>query len=92
MHVKRLKYSISNSSFMAKNNKKLTPTQKHITFKYATLPTSFFIASILGFLVSSIYLPKINVTWAFTLGLIFLTMLIASLISMFKAVPEPQLK
>ena len=59
-------------------------------FSYASLSTSFFIASILGFLISTVYIPKVSITWAFTLGIFFLLMLLASFISMLKGQPELQ--
>ncbi len=61
-------------------------------FQYVPLSNSFFLTGIIGFLVSAIYLPKISTTWAFTLGIVFLTMIVASIISMIKATPEAQLK
>ena len=60
--------------------------------KIAPLSTTFFLASIIGFLVSVFYIPQFSQTWAFTFALIFFIMFIASIISMFKAKAEPQLK
>lgn len=53
--------------------------------KFAKLRLSFMLASILGFLFSVIYLPKISTTWAFTLAIVFLIMFIAVMISEAKA-------
>lgn len=66
--------------------------KKTRAFEYVPLSNSFFLAGILGFIVSAVYLPKISMTWAFTLGMVFLIMIVASLVSMVKAIPEPQLK
>lgn len=68
------------------------PAKKQQGFQFAPLSTAFFLSGLLGFLVSAIYLPKFDVTWAFTLGVVFLVMISASLVSMLKASPFPQLK
>jgi len=50
-------------------------------FKFAPLKKTLLLTSIIGFLISTIYLPKISKTWAFTLAVIFIIIFIASLIS-----------
>ncbi|MBI4016581.1 MAG: hypothetical protein HY363_02705 [Candidatus Aenigmarchaeota archaeon] len=64
---------------------------KRHSFVYAPLSKSFFITGIIGFLISAVYFPKIDITWAFTFGVLFLMMILAAFISMTKAAPEPQL-
>jgi len=59
--------------------------------KIAPLKTSFLVFSMIGFLVSSLYIPKFSRTWAFAFGLIFTLMFIASLISMVRGSPDEQL-
>ncbi len=59
--------------------------------KYAPLKTSFLVISMIGFLVSSLYISKISRTWAFAFGLLFTLMFVASLIAMVKATPDEQL-
>ena len=51
--------------------------------KIAPLPASFMIASIVGFLASAYLLEELS--WKFTLLLVFAVMFIASFISMTKA-------
>ncbi|MBI4140975.1 hypothetical protein HY485_04015 [Candidatus Woesearchaeota archaeon] len=50
-------------------------------FKFAPLNTTFLLTSIVGFLFSLIYLPKISKTWAAALGILFIIMFIAVMIS-----------
>ena len=57
----------------------------------APLNTSFLTVSMIGFLVSALYVPKFSQTWAFAFGLVFTLMFVASLISMVKATPDEQL-
>lgn len=60
-------------------------------FQFAPLNTTFLLTSVVGFLFSIIYLPKISQTLAMTLGILFLTMFIAVMISTTKtAVKEPR--
>ncbi|MEM3154459.1 MAG: hypothetical protein QW165_02725 [Candidatus Woesearchaeota archaeon] len=59
--------------------------------RYAPLKTSFMMIAMIGFLVSALYIPKISRTWAFTFGLLFTLMFVASLISMVRATPDEQL-
>ncbi|HLC47040.1 MAG TPA: hypothetical protein VJI75_04875 [Candidatus Nanoarchaeia archaeon] len=61
-------------------------------FKAAPLSSSFFLASILGVLLSLVYWDKITPTWAFTFLLLFGAMFVASLISMTKAPIEDQIE
>ena len=60
--------------------------------KYFPLKSSFMIVSIVGVLVSLIWLWKYDKTWAFALIILFVAMLCASLLSMSKASPEQQLR
>lgn len=54
-------------------------------FEYTKLNMSFLLTSIVGFLFSTIYLPKISLTWAFTLAIFFLIMFIAVMITISKS-------
>lgn len=53
--------------------------------KYAHLSAGFMLTSIIGFLVSVFLIGKYSDTWAFTFGLFFMIMLVASIISMTNA-------
>ena len=59
--------------------------------RYAPLKTSFLTMSMIGFLVSALYIPKFSQTWAFAFGLVFTLMFVSSLISMVHATPDEQL-
>ncbi len=59
--------------------------------KIAPLKTSFLVFSMIGFLISALYIPKFSITWAFAFGIIFTIMFIASMISMVRATPDEQL-
>ncbi len=61
--------------------------------KVAPLPASFMLASIIGFLVSSLYIyQKLSNTWGFTFSLLFGIMFISSVISFTHAPSEDDLK
>ena len=60
-------------------------------FRAAPLSAGFMVTSILGFLISVVYIRTFSLTWAFTFGLVFITMFIASMISMSRANPDVQL-
>ena len=57
----------------------------------APLKTSLLVASMIGFLISAVYIPKFSITWAFAFGIIFTIMFIASMISMVRGTPDEQL-
>ena len=57
----------------------------------APLKTSFLVISMIGFLVSALYIPKLSLTWAFAFGLVFTLMFVASMISMVRGTPDEQL-
>ncbi len=59
--------------------------------KVAPLKTSFLVTSMIGFLVSVLYIPKMSTTWAFTFGLVFTLMFVASMIAMVRGTPDEQL-
>ena len=59
--------------------------------KIAPLKTSFLVLSMIGFLISALYIPKFSLTWAFAFGIVFTIMFVASLIAMVKASPDEQL-
>ncbi len=59
--------------------------------KVAPLKTSFLVTSMIGFLVSVLYIPKISTTWAFAFGLVFTLMFVASMIAMVRGTPDEQL-
>jgi hypothetical protein len=60
--------------------------------KIAPLSGGFMITSIVGFIISSMYIYPRNTTWGFTFVLFFVLMFVASLISMTYAPAEVQLK
>ncbi len=57
----------------------------------APLNSAFLVTSIIGFLISVFYLPQYSQTWAFTFGFIFITMFVASMISMVRGPVKQQL-
>jgi hypothetical protein len=57
----------------------------------APLKTSFLVISMIGFLISALYIPKFSLTWAFAFGLVFTLMFVASMISMVRGTPDEQL-
>ena len=61
--------------------------------KVAPLHSSFMIASIVGFLISALYIYKQlgSKTWGFTLMLFFILMFVASIISMTYAPVMPEM-
>lgn len=59
--------------------------------KFAPLSSAFLATSIIGFLVSAIYVSSISRTWGFTFGLVFSLMFVASMVSMVNADPDDQL-
>ncbi len=61
------------------------------TMAVAPLKTSFLLTSMIGFLISAIYIPQFSKTWAFAFGIIFTLMFVASMISMMRGTPDEQL-
>jgi len=61
-------------------------------FKAAPLPSSFFLMSILGILITVVYWNKFGDDWASSFLLVFALMFIASLISMRRAPADVQLE
>ena len=59
--------------------------------KVAPLKTSFLVFSMIGFLISSLYIPQFSRTWAFAFGLVFTLMFVASMIAMARGTPDEQL-
>ena len=57
----------------------------------APLSQSFFLMSIIGFLISVMFLSKYSPSWAMVLGLVSAVMFFASMISMTKAPVEEEL-
>ena len=57
----------------------------------APLKASFMLISMIGFLISALYIPQFSRTWAFAFGLLFTLMFMASLLSMVRATPDEQL-
>ncbi len=51
-------------------------------YKIAPVPGSFATVGIIGLFVSSMYIVKFSLTWAFAFSVVFAIMLVASLISM----------
>ena len=62
--------------------------------QYNIVPLSggFMLTSIVGFLISAIYVYPRSATWGFTFSLFFVLMFVASLISMTKAPVDDHLK
>ena len=59
--------------------------------KVAPLSKGFMITSILGILISTMFLPEYSLTWAVTVGIVSFVMFIASVISMTHAPVEEEL-
>jgi len=59
--------------------------------KIAPLRSGFLVTSMIGFLVSVLYIPQFSKTWAFAFGIVFTIMFVASMISMVRGAPEEQL-
>ena len=64
----------------------------HKEFNVAPLSGAFMITSIVGFLVSAVYILPGSSTWGFTFVLFFILMFVASLISMTYAPSDWPLK
>ena len=56
--------------------------------RVAALSSTFAMVSVLGFLLSAVYIRGLSETWAFTFMVIFAVMFIASMISAVKAPVE----
>ncbi len=50
--------------------------------KIIHLNSGFMLTSMLGFLITVLYIPKYSMTWAITFAVVFVLMFIASVISM----------
>lgn len=63
-------------------------------YKVAPLKSSFMLAAMLGFMITTIYTAygRIPESWGFAFGFLFTLMFIASFISMNNAPVEPQLE
>ena len=59
--------------------------------KIAPLSKGFMVTAIMGILISTMFLPEYSMTWAFTLGIISIVMLISSVISMTYSPVEDEL-
>ena len=59
--------------------------------RVSPLKASFMFISMVGFLISVVYVPEYSLDWAFSFGLVFSLMFIASLISMQYGSPDAQL-
>ena len=59
--------------------------------KVAPLKASFMVTSLVGFLVSVIYVQQFSLTWAVAFAFIFVLMFIASMLSMTCGAPDEQL-
>lgn len=60
-------------------------------FKVAPLSSSFMLVSLIGIIISTMFLSKLSLNWAFIVGFVSICMFIASLISMTKAPVEEEL-
>ncbi|MBD3319402.1 hypothetical protein GF342_05855 [Candidatus Woesearchaeota archaeon] len=54
---------------------------------YIPLTTSLFVASIIGFFISVVYVIQFSETWAVTFAIVFLILFFASMLSMAHAKP-----
>ena len=59
--------------------------------KIAPLRTSFLVTSMIGFLISVLYIPQFSKNWAFAFGIVFTLMFVSSMISMMRGTPDEQL-
>ncbi len=59
--------------------------------KVAPLPSSFLLISILGFIISAMYVYKVDRSFGFAFMFLFAVMFIASMISMANAPVEAQI-
>ncbi|MBW3019457.1 hypothetical protein KY329_04725 [Candidatus Woesearchaeota archaeon] len=59
--------------------------------KVSPLKASFMFISMVGFLISVVYVSEYSLDWAFAFGLVFVLMFIASVISMQRGNPDAQL-
>jgi hypothetical protein len=58
-------------------------------FKFAPLSSTFVLTSILGFLISVMFIiPKLSVTWGFTFAMMFMIMFLSSMVSMTRATTD----
>jgi hypothetical protein len=58
-------------------------------YKVAPLPATFMFTSIVGFLITALYVMRWDITWGISFLILFAVMFIASFISMTKA-PLPE--
>lgn len=58
------------------------------SFKVAPLSSTFVLTSILGFLISVLFIVDLSVTWGFTFAMMFMIMFLSSMVSMTRATTE----
>ena len=63
---------------------------KKIRDEWAPLSAGFMMTSIIGLLISLLFIMSLSTTWGFTFTLFFIIMFLSSLISMTKAEPIPE--
>jgi len=86
--VKKVKKSKTKSKRVrkkVKTSKSVSPRPKKK--KYAPLSKSFFVTSIIGFLISVLFVWDAYPSYGFAFAFVFLMMFVASLISMMRANP-----
>lgn len=59
--------------------------------EWAPLNSAWFVSSILGVLISVVYVSKFSVPWAAAFTVVFIAMFFAGMISMRRASPDEQL-
>ncbi len=59
--------------------------------EWAPLNSAWFVSSILGVLISVVYVSKFSVPWAAAFTMVFVAMFFAGMISMRRASPDEQL-
>ncbi len=60
--------------------------------RWAPLNSVWFASSIIGIIISTLYVSKYSLPWATAFTVVFAAMLIAGFISMRRATPDEQLK
>jgi len=77
----------------AEANEKMSSSFKSVGYKVAPLSSSYMATSIIGFLVSFLYIyPTFSEPWGLAFGIVFIFMFIASIISMTNAPLAGQLE
>jgi O-antigen ligase len=60
--------------------------------RWAPLNSVWFASSLIGIIISTLYVSKYSLPWATAFTVVFITMLIAGFVSMRRATPDEQLQ